>query len=116
MLLSSIGNALVGSFTTIEGLLFTTVLFGAGVGLGMAYILSLLSRSVPTEQFGLSVGLRTTANRFSATIVPVIAGFVIDMAGGNIGTGFLFVSLLFIVGATMTALLSAKSKNIRKHL
>lgn len=114
VLLSSIGNALVGSFTSIEGLLFTTVLFGAGVGLGMAYILSLLSRSVPTEQFGLSVGLRTTANRFSATIVPVIAGFVIDIAGGNIGTGFLFVSLLFIIGATMTALFSAKSGNIKE--
>ena len=114
VLLSSIGNGLVGSFTTIEGLLFTTVLFGAGVGLGMAYILSLLSRSVPTEQFGLSVGLRTTANRFSATIVPVIAGFVIDLAGGNIGTGFLVVSILFMIGATMTALLSAKSRNIKE--
>ena len=114
VLLSSIGNALVGSFTTIEGLLFTTILFGAGVGLGMAYVLSLLSRSVPTEQFGLSVGLRTTANRFSATIVPVIAGLIIDMAGGNIGTGFLFVSLLFIFGAIMTALLSAKSRNIKE--
>jgi len=114
VLLSSIGNALVGSFTTIEGLLFTTIFFGAGVGLGMAYVLSLLSRSVPTEQFGLSVGLRTTANRFSATIVPVITGLIIDMAGGNIGTGFLFVSLLFIFGAIMTALLSAKSGNIKE--
>jgi len=113
VLLSSAGNGLVGAFESVEGLVFTTVLFGAGVGLGMAYVLSLLSRSVPTEQFGLSVGLRTTANRFSASVVPVIAGLVIDLAGGDIGTGFYVVALMFVGGAAITAIMSGRSKNIR---
>jgi MFS family permease len=112
ILLSSVGNALVGNFRSLEGLIFSTILFGAGVGLGMAYVLSLLSKGVPTEQFGLSVGLRTTANRCSAAIVPIIAGLVIDSAGGNIGTGFLVISLIFILGALVTSFLSARSKNI----
>ncbi len=111
--LVAIGNGIVPAFTGIPGLTFTTVVFGAGVGLGMAYILMLLSRSVPLEQFGLSVGLRTTGNRFGATVVPPLAGFVIDLAGGDIGAGFYIMSLLFSLGAVGITILALRSKSIR---
>jgi MFS family permease len=111
--LVALGNALVPAFKGVPGLTFTTIVFGAGVGLGMAFILMLLSRSVPVEQFGLSVGLRTTGNRFGATIVPPIAGFVIDLAGGDIGTGFYVMSLLFSLGAIGITILALRSPSIR---
>lgn len=111
--LVAIGNGIVPAFTGIPGLTFTTMVFGAGVGLGMAFILMLLSRSVPVEQFGLSVGLRTTGNRFGATVVPPIAGFVIDLAGGDIGTGFYVMSLLFSLGAIGITILALRSRSIR---
>lgn len=113
VLLTAIGNGIVPVFESVMGLAFTTVMFGAGVGLGMAYVLSLLSRSVPTSQFGLSVGLRTTANRFSATIVPPIAGFVIDLADKDYGAGFIFIAVLFVIGAVITAILAGRSDNIK---
>ena len=116
ILLSAIGNGIVNMVESISGLIFSTVIFGAGVGLGMAYILSLLSQSVPTPQFGLSVGLRTTANRFSACLIPFLAGFIIDVAGGNIGEGFYTVALIFIAGAGITAILAGRSKEIKKNL
>ena len=113
ILLSAIGNGAVGVFENVSGLIFTTIIFGAGVGLGMAYILSLLSQSVSTTQFGLSVGLRTTANRFSACLIPVLAGLIIDISGGNFGKGFYTVALVFIVGAGITAILAGRSSEIK---
>ncbi len=113
ILLSAIGNAMVPVFGNIAGLTFSTVIFGAGVGLGMAYILMLLSRSVPVSKFGLSVGLRTTGNRLGATIVPPIAGIAIDLAGGNIGAGFYLMSALFTIGAAGLTYLAIRSRNIK---
>ena len=113
ILLSAIGNAMVPVFGNIAGLTFSTVIFGAGVGLGMAYILMLLSRSVPVSKFGLSVGLRTTGTRLGATIVPPIAGIAIDLAGGNIGAGFYLMSALFTIGAAGLTYLAIRSRNIK---
>ena len=113
IVLSAIGNALVPVFDDIFGLTFSTVIFGAGVGLGMAYILMLLSRSVPVSQFGLSVGLRTTGNRLGATIVPPMAGIAIDLAGGDIAAGFYVMSVLFTLGAVGLAYLAIQSNNIK---
>jgi MFS family permease len=113
VLLTAAANGIVPLFEGIAGLMLTTVLFGVGVGLGMAFILSLLSRSVPVSQFGLSVGLRTTGNRFGATIVPPIAGFAIDLAGGEIGAGFYMTSIMFALGAGGIAILALRSKTIR---
>lgn len=111
--LVAIGNGIVPLFDGIPGLTFTTVVFGSGVGLGMAFILMLLSRSVPVEQFGLSVGLRTTGNRFGATVVPPIAGLVIDLADGNVGAGFYVMSLLFSLGAIGITILALRSPSVR---
>ena len=100
-------------FEEIPGLTFSTILFGGGVGLGMAYVLMLLSRSVPVSQFGLSVGLRTTGNRVGATIVPPIAGLAIDLANGAIGAGFYVMSVLFSLGALGIGILAIRAKNIK---
>ena len=114
ILLSAIGNAIVPIFEGLPGLTLSTVLFGAGVGLGMAYILMLLSKSVPVRQFGLSVGLRTTGNRVGATIVPPLAGFAIDLAGGDIGAGFYVMSILFTLGAAGLGYMAIRSDNVRE--
>jgi MFS family permease len=111
--LAAAANALVPMFQSIGGLTMTTILFGVAVGLGMAFILSLLSRSVPVSQFGLSVGLRTTGNRFGATVLPPIAGFAIDFAGGDIGAGFYATSAMFALGAIGMTILALRSKTIR---
>ncbi len=113
VLLTAAANGIVPLFEGIAGLTLTTILFGAGVGLGMSFILSLLSRSVPVSQFGLSVGLRTTGNRFGATVLPPIAGFAIDLAGGDIGAGFYTTSAMFALGAIGIAILALRSKIIR---
>ena len=113
VLLTAAGNGIVPLFENIAGLMFTTIIFGIGVGLGMAFVLTLLSRSVPVSQFGLSVGLRTTGNRFGATILPPITGFAIDLAGGHIGAGFYMTSIMFVLGAACIAILALRSKTIR---
>lgn len=113
VLLTAAANGIVPLFQGLAGLTMTTILFGAGVGLGMSFILSLLSRSVPVSQFGLSVGLRTTGNRFGATVLPPIAGFAIDLAGGDIGAGFYTTSVMFALGAIGIAILALRSKTIR---
>ena len=71
---TALGLGIVPLFQDIAGLSLATIVFGAGAGLGMAFAISLLSTVVSTEQLGLSIGLRITANRFSSFTIPIFAG------------------------------------------
>lgn len=57
------------------------VCFGLAIGLGFPLLLSGLARAVDSTQQGLTVGLRVTANRIGAMIVPILMGLVAESAG-----------------------------------
>lgn len=90
-------------FTDLTGLFLLACLFGLGTGLGMALIYVELSRSAPAHRLGASIGLRTTANRFSSLSIPVLMGTVVEFGGMN--AGFYAVALLIILAAVMARLL-----------
>ncbi len=98
---AAIGIVSIPLFTDIAGLGLGTVIFGAGVGIGMAFVLSLLGRAVPPGQMGLSIGLRTTANRFSSFAIPVIAGIVIEAT--SLAVGFYVIAALVVTGVSAMA-------------
>lgn len=54
---------------------------GVCLGISQPIEISILSRSLGADSQGKGVGLRTTANRISHTIVPPIMGFVADIFG-----------------------------------
>lgn len=56
-------------------------LFGVGIGLTLPPILSILSQSVGSGRQGMSVGLRTTANRLASLVIPVIMGAAAHVFG-----------------------------------
>ncbi len=102
LLLLSIGIAIVAISMTplLESfipLLIMAGIFGIGVGMGFPLLLSILSNAVNSREQGLSVGLRTTANRLASIVVPVAMGFVIEFTG--IEWGFL------VIGVTLLAIL-----------
>lgn len=102
LLLLSIGIAIVAISITplLESfvpLLIMAGIFGIGVGMGFPLLLSILSDAVNSREQGLSVGLRTTANRLASIVVPVVMGFVIEFTG--IEWGFL------VIGVTLLAIL-----------
>jgi MFS family permease len=82
-------------------LLIASGIFGIGIGLGFPLLLSILANAVGSGKQGLSVGLRTTANRLASIVVPVIMGFVIELTGVNLGflvIGVALFGLLATVG------------------
>lgn len=100
VLLGSIGMAVVFICITpaLRGfpVLFTVaLLFGLGMGISLPLLLSVLSSAIPREQQGISVGLRTTANRLAGVIIPIGLGLVIDRLG--IEVGFYTVGTLLLV-------------------
>ncbi len=102
LLLLSIGIAIVAISITplLESfipLLIMAGIFGLGIGMGFPLLLSILSNAVNSREQGLSVGLRTTANRLASIVVPVVMGFVIEFTG--IEWGFL------VIGVTLLAIL-----------
>ncbi|MBT5050344.1 MAG: MFS transporter [Rhodospirillaceae bacterium] len=101
-LFAATGLGIIPFFDDLEGLVFVTILFGAGVGLGMALAISLLSSVISVDQLGLSVGLRITANRFSSFSIPILAGAIIDVAG--LAMGFYVTATLIAAGSVCTAL------------
>jgi MFS family permease len=82
---------------TFIPLLVAAGIFGFGVGLGFPLLLSILSNAADAGKQGLSVGLRTTANRLASIVVPVAMGFVIEFTGVNLG--------FLVIGLAMFALL-----------
>lgn len=109
---TALGVGIVPLFHDIAGLMVATAVFGTGVGLGMAFILSLLSSIVPTGQLGLSIGLRTTANRFSSFTIPIFAGAVINAIG--LAAGFYATAMVIAAGAVLAGILAARAPSIKE--
>ena len=109
---TALGLGIVPLFQDIAGLSLATIVFGAGAGLGMAFAISLLSTVVSTEQLGLSIGLRITANRFSSFTIPIFAGAVIDAFG--LAAGFYATPIIIGAGLLCAALFMMRTPSIKQ--
>lgn len=109
---TAFGLGIVPLFQDIAGLSFATIVFGAGAGLGMAFAISLLSTVVSTEQLGLSIGLRITANRFGSFTIPIFAGAVIDAFG--LAAGFYATAIIIGTGLACAALFMMRTPSIKQ--
>jgi MFS-type transporter involved in bile tolerance (Atg22 family) len=73
------------------------------MGVSLPLLLSILSSAIPKEQQGVSVGLRSTANRLAGVVVPIGLGVVIELMG--ITHGFLTIGLMLLVVLVVGGLL-----------
>ena len=80
---------------TFWQLMFIAGLWGASAGLSMPLMFSIMARAADARSQGKSVGLRITANRLGATILPVIMGAIAEVSG--IGNSFLIVGGAMLV-------------------
>lgn len=105
LLLGSIGVGIL--FICITPLLrdflplfIAACIYGVGLGMGLPLLISILAEATDQREQGMSVGLRTTANRLASTVVPILMGLVIEFVG--ITYGFLVVGavLLGVLGGT----------------
>lgn len=104
VLLLSIGIAIAAiSITplmeTVFPLMVAAGIYGVGIGMGFPLLLSILSSATDAGQHGLSVGLRTTANRLASIVIPIVMGFVVEAVGIKLGFLVMGTILLFILGA-----------------
>lgn len=112
LLLSAIGLAIVFICITplLSGfipLLIAAALFGAGVGVSLPLLLSILSEATDVRAQGVSVGLRTTANRLASIVIPVSMGLLVEFSG--IESGFLLVGVILFVMLAGIALIVRRS-------
>jgi MFS family permease len=81
-------------------LFIASALRGGCQGLGQPVMFSILSRAVGANEQGMSIGLRTTANRLATMIVPVSMGALADTIGLEesfiIVGGFLVLSCVLV--------------------
>lgn len=88
---------LIGS---VPLLFLAAAAYGAGVGLGFPTLLALLSRAIPREEQGKSVGLRTSVNRLASLIIPVAMGALAEAFGVTVSFFVVGVALLAATAAT----------------
>jgi len=105
VLLGSIAVAVVFICITpllhgFAALFVAAAVFGLGLGVGLPLLLSSLSEATSERDQGVSVGLRTTANRLASIVVPVLMGFAIELTGIEYGFLVVGVMLLAILGIT----------------
>lgn len=99
VLLGSIGIAIIAMSITplmenMLPLMIAAGIYGLGIGMGFPLLLSILSSAAGAGEQGLSVGLRTTANRLASMVIPVVMGFVIEAVG--IRNGFFVIGLILL--------------------
>lgn len=81
------------------------LLAGIGFGLSLPLLITIIAASVPRENLGVALGLRTTANKLAASAAPFAVGPLIEVlgmtlgftAGGAIGAVILITSALMRV-------------------
>jgi predicted MFS family arabinose efflux permease len=90
---------LTPGFADFQPLLLLSVISGAGIGMTLPLLLSILANATGPEVRGLTAGLRTAANRLSFTVVPILLGVVIERAGLAAGFYVIGAFLMLSVGA-----------------
>ncbi|MYZ47542.1 MFS transporter [Propylenella binzhouense] len=88
-------------------------LFGIGQGLGFPLTISILSKDVGVEEQGVSAGLRATANRFAAVVVPLAMGAVAQAAG--LGASFWVLGGALIAALVLCVLLFGSRRPKRRQ-
>lgn len=77
-------------------------IYGFGIGVSMPLIFDMLARGLPAREQGLSAGLRGTANRLAAFVLPVALGVGAEALG--IGAAFWICGLLLLAAAGVVGL------------
>lgn len=83
-------------------LAIATAMRGFAQGLTQPVMFGILARAVSVKQQGISIGLRTTANRLASILVPIVMGVVADAAG--IEASFLIIGGCLILLCGLAAL------------
>lgn len=91
-------------------LLLAAGIFGIGIGAGLPMLLMILADATSRRGQGMSVGVRTTANRLASFVVPLLMGFVVEFAG--IHQGFLVVAIMLLLMLGVTAVIVRRSAAI----
>ena len=87
------------SITPFLGGIFALLLIAASLrgltqGISQPVMFAILSRAVSARDQGLSIGLRSTANRLATIIIPPLMGFIVELS--SIGASFVIVGGLMI--------------------
>jgi len=95
---------------TFWQLMIIAGLWGASAGTSMPLMFSIMAKSANSQSQGKGVGLRLTANRLGATILPVIMGAVAEVFG--IGNSFLIIGTAMLLSLGGIALYARRLSDI----
>ena len=110
LLITVTGSIVLIAITPLLGTFFLLMiasgLRGGTMGMSQPLMISILSRATGRESQGKSVGLRATANRLTATVLPIIMGGIVELAG--LEASFL------IIGAALVALMALLAVHVKR--
>lgn len=92
--LSVVAIAATPLFVDFWALCLAIAVYGFGLGVSMPLIFELLSQGGPAGQQGVVAGLRATANRLAAFLLPVAMGVIAEFAG--VSSAFAVVGVLLL--------------------
>ena len=95
---------------TFWQLMIIAALWGASAGMSMPLMFSIMAKAADAQSQGKSVGMRLTANRLGATVLPVFMGAVADIFG--IGASFLIIGAVLLLALAGTALYARRVTGI----
>ena len=92
---------------TYAVLMIVMAMRGGTLGISQPLMISILGRSLDADSQGKGVGLRTTANRVTNTLLPPLAGVVVEVTGLE--------NSFYVIGAVAVGLLTAIGFHAWRH-
>jgi MFS family permease len=99
--------------TSYFALAVLAILRGIGMGISQPLMLSLVATSSERSQQGMSVALRTTANRMAAAVTPPTMGIMASMLG--LAASFLLMGTVVMTGLIMVAMHVARKEREQRE-
>ena len=96
---SAIAMLVTPSFNTLVPLGLLGLVWGAGIGMALPPMLTLVARQTSPDERGLGVALRNTGNEWSIMLSPVAFGLVVEATGLAPALALTGATLLLCCGA-----------------
>lgn len=94
-------------------LLVLVCIYGIGIGMVFPLLISFLSRAIEPSQQGMSVGLRVTANRFAALVIPIVMGAIAQ--NFSIAASFYVLGVAVLLGIAVIIYVTRHTKSFSTH-
>jgi sugar phosphate permease len=97
----------------VTSIVITQIAINFIMGYAIMFMGVLVMKQLPVQMVGRTMGTVLFAAQIGSFLAPLVMGFIVQSAGGNVGASFWY---LFVCGAAFTVAIATMPTNVEKYL